>query len=101
MWLTGLRYLDEILDNISLFCNMAITTNIKLAKKLGLFFTPIFLFYNFHSDHGSIISYEDTSISENFISDNHIRADRNKSAPDQIEDSTLKKMNNSIKVTKN
>ena len=79
---------------------MAMTTNFMMAKKLGLLFIPIFLFYNFHNGHWSIIFYEDTNISANFISDNPIRADRNKSALDQIEDSILKKMNNSIKVTK-
>ena len=72
---------------------MAISTNFKLAKKLGLFFIPIILFYNFHSNHWSIISYEDTNISDNFISDNPIKAERNRSAldVDQIEDNTLEK----------
>ena len=77
---------------------MALTKNFKLAKKLGLFFIAMFLFrtvYDYHSDQyqWSIISYKDTNISDNFISDNPIRAERNRSAldVDQIEDNTLEK----------
>ena len=87
---------------------MALTTNVKLAKKLGLFFIAMFLFrtfYDYHSDqyNWSIISYEDsTNISDNFISDNPIRAESNRSAldVDQIEDNTLKKITTSTEVIK-
>ena len=81
---------------------MAISTNFKLAKKLGLFFIPIILFYNFHSNYWSIISYEDTNSGDNFFSDNPIRAESNRSAldVDQIEDNTLKKITTSTEVIK-
>ena len=79
---------------------MAMTTNFMMAKNLCLFFISIFLFYNFHSGHWSIIFYEDTNISQNFISDNPIRAERSRSTldVDLIEANTLKNMNNSTKV---
>ena len=79
---------------------MAISTNFKLAKKLGLFIIPIILIYYFHSDLWSIISYEDTNSSDNFFSDNPIRAESNRSAVDQIEDNTLKKITTSTEVIK-
>ena len=86
---------------------MALTTNVKLAKKLGLFFIAMFLFrtfYDYHSDqyNWSIISYEDTNSSDNYFSDNHIRAESNRSAlaVDQIEDNNLKKITTSTEVIK-
>ena len=81
---------------------MAMTTNFMMAKKLGLLFIPIFLFYNFHNGHWSIIFYEDSTINQNFISGNPIRAERSRSTldVDLIEANTLKKINNSTKVTK-
>ena len=81
---------------------MAISTNFKLAKKLGLFIIPIILIYYFHSDLWSIISYEDTNSSDNFFSDNPIMAESKRSAldVDQIEDNTLKKITTSTEVIK-